>query len=92
MGKHGEIHVVKEKKQGEISMLPDEWKPRQVFEPVVLEDGAFITADIWPDNMGFVMLRNPMGEVTRGFGFRGEDKAYEYVAQILEEREGDLQT
>ena len=60
---------------------------RAVFDPIVFDDGHFITADIWPDGLGFVMLRNPMGEAIRGFGFRGEDKAYEYVAQILEERE-----
>lgn len=60
---------------------------RQVFAPVTLQNGYFITSEIWPDGMGFVNVRNPSGHIVRGSGFRGEDKAREYLIKFMEEWE-----
>jgi hypothetical protein len=66
------------------------WEPREVFTPHVFDSGWFITGEMWPDQMGFVNLRNPLGEINRGSGFRGEDKALELLIRYINEYENEI--
>jgi hypothetical protein len=69
-------------------MTEVDWTPRELFR-MDLDGGFFITGEIWPDQMGFVNVRDPSGHVFRGSGFRGEDQAGELLMRYIAEMEND---
>jgi len=67
-------------------MTDVEWVSQELFN-MPLVDGKYITGEIWPDNLGFVNVRDQEGHILRGSGFRGEDQAGELLMRYITEME-----